>query len=395
MAVKFIHTGDWHLGKPYGRFEPDKQALLREARTRIPERVGTLARRLEAQVVLVAGDIFDSPWVGDDVLRKLAARLVQFTDIQWHFLPGNHDPSTPNGVWRRFAAHAGDHVVIHHEAALVQISEQVDLLVAPLTTKAVSHDPTVWMDQRQSKPGKIRLGLAHGAVRGFGSSGEATVPIAPDRADRGQLDYLALGDWHGVSQVNAHTWYAGTPEPDHFPDNDPGYVLSVEIERAGAPPVVQQHKTAQYKWQSFAIDQDADRKLSALLNELEQDAEASNTLLQVVLSGAVTIDDELQLRDKVSRLTDLVFDVQSDFSRLTITTGRDTSDLFEDPMLNQIASRLAAAIAAGETEATTSEQSAPAQSATAHPVTVEPRVARQALSLLTEFAHRRGPLNAS
>ena len=27
-----------------------------------------------------------------------------------------------------------------------------------------------------------------------------------------QLDYVALGDWHGLKQVNARSWYSGTPE---------------------------------------------------------------------------------------------------------------------------------------------------------------------------------------
>ena len=183
MAFHFIHTGDWHLGKPFGRFDADKAALLREARARIVDRVGGLARRVGAEAVLVAGDVFDAELIADGVLRKLAARLEQYDDLKWHFLPGNHDPATANGVWRGFSRLVrGDHVVVHHEAGQVEVRPGVDLLSAPLHARAVAHDPTAWMDGRERRAGTIRIGLAHGAVQGFGSAGEGSVLIAPDRA---------------------------------------------------------------------------------------------------------------------------------------------------------------------------------------------------------------------
>lgn len=30
--MKFLHSADWQLGKPYGRFEPDLRSALTEAR---------------------------------------------------------------------------------------------------------------------------------------------------------------------------------------------------------------------------------------------------------------------------------------------------------------------------------------------------------------------------
>ena len=39
--MKFIHSADWQLGKPYGRFEPKVRAVLSEARF---EAIDTLGR---------------------------------------------------------------------------------------------------------------------------------------------------------------------------------------------------------------------------------------------------------------------------------------------------------------------------------------------------------------
>ena len=77
---------------------------------------------------------------------------------------------------------------------------------------------------------RLRIGLAHGSIRDFSSRGEAQNQIAPDRAQRSNLDYLALGDWHGTLRVDARTWYSGTPETDRFQRDEPGHALLVTLE---------------------------------------------------------------------------------------------------------------------------------------------------------------------
>ncbi len=83
------------------------------------------------------------------------------------------------------------------------------------------------MDGVASPAGTLRIGLAHGSVQGFGSAGEANVPIDPARVKSAGLSYLALGDWHGTTRISDRAWYSGTPEPDGFRDNDPGNALVV------------------------------------------------------------------------------------------------------------------------------------------------------------------------
>jgi len=349
MTFQFIHTGDWHLAKSFGRFDAETAPLLRDARLRIVDRVGSLARQTEAAVVLVAGDVFDGPSVGDDVLRKLAARLDQFVDITWHFLPGNHDPAVANGVWQRFAKFAdAAHVVIHDEAGLHHLAADVDLLTAPLRTRAIAHDPTAWMTERERAAGTIRIGLAHGAVQGFGSVGEASVLISPDRAVTADLDYLALGDWHGVRQVGPKAWYAGTPEPDQFPDNEPGYALSVHIAGPGAEPVVERHWLAQYRWRREELAGDVLAELGNVERRVvDAGSEAANLLLRLDVRGRTTLDDEFELRDRIERLRDRILYLAADFSQLKIDSQELGPDTFGDPLLSAVAGRLAAK-AAGE-----------------------------------------------
>jgi len=351
MAFRFIHTGDWHLAKPFGRFDAEKAPLLRNARAGIVDRVGELARQVGAGTVLVAGDVFDGSLVADNILRKLAVRLEQFSDLEWHFLPGNHDPATPNGVWQRFTRFApGEHVVIHHTAGLRSLGDGVELLSAPLHARAIAHDPTAWMVDRVGAGGAIRIGLAHGAVQGFGSAGEASVLIAPDRAVSARLDYLALGDWHGVRQVGPRAWYAGTPEPDQFPENEPGYALSVQIAGDGSEPRVEQHWLGQYCWERHALSADLFAGLAALERNLGDGDDATRMLLQIQLSGRVGLEEELELRSRIERLGDMTFHTEADFNDLEIATGATNVGGLADPLLSTVSERLTERMAGDDAE---------------------------------------------
>ncbi len=345
MGFSFIHTGDWHLAKPFGRFDADKAVLLREARARIVDRVATLARRLEAQAVLVAGDVFDSPAVAEPVLRRLAAHLEQYRDIAWHFLPGNHDPAVANGVWQRFARHVtGDHVAIHLERGRHAIADGVELLVAPLAASQTSHDPTQWMDDEASPPGFVRIGLAHGAVSGFGSAGTAGTMIDPDRARASGLDYLALGDWHGCKSIRPNTWYAGTPEPDRFLDNDPGFVLFVRVAAAGGSVAVEPVDLAEYRWLARTIEAGASVALAAVERQVEAlGAGARQALLKLAVTGTATLGREIELKRRCARLADLTFHTHADFSGLAIDTDSVGEASFDDPLVGAVAGRLSAA----------------------------------------------------
>lgn len=58
--MRFLHTADLHLAKPFGRFDADTQAALRMARLDAVRRLGDAARAEKAQLILIAGDTFDA-----------------------------------------------------------------------------------------------------------------------------------------------------------------------------------------------------------------------------------------------------------------------------------------------------------------------------------------------
>lgn len=311
MAFKFIHTADWQIGRAFGRFDRELAHELRLARLDAIDRIADHARALSIQHVLVAGDIWDQDSPTDKTLHATLERLTKASHVTWWLLPGNHDPARPNGLWDRLLK-SGVFVIPKNVKAVlapqpIALEEDVFLLPSPWMSNLPGVDLTTWMDGAETPDGALRIGLAHGAVHGFGDDDEADAEIAATRVDTARLDYLALGDWHGLKHVNARTWYPGTPEPDRFPRNKPGQCLAITLDSQGAEPTVTPLETAQYTWLRSEFSVRPGMTAQDIFAAVFQDGTPhQQMLLQLTLTGRMRPQDQADLNNYVARLADAV-----------------------------------------------------------------------------------------
>lgn len=349
MAFRFIHTADWQIGKPFANFPSELAGELSAARLNAIARIAGIARDRATAHVLVAGDIFDSDKLGSVLVRRTLEHLKREADITWLLLPGNHDPARAEGIWDR-AAQIGlpANVIVLGADKPFAVSTHAVVLPAPLTSKTPGRDPTAWFDSAESAPGQIRIGLAHGSITGFSSEGESSVNIAPDRAKRARLDYLALGDWHGATRIDPRTWYSGTPEPDRYPANTPGYVLAVTAE-TGAPPQVEQVASAQFMWVKHDAVLASGDDLWALSRSIADLAPSpQSTLARVRLSGSVTLAEETALAAWNEEMAGRLRHLDLDTSALTVRATASDMDQFGASGALREAAELLASRAASE-----------------------------------------------
>jgi DNA repair exonuclease SbcCD nuclease subunit len=342
MRFAFIHTADWQIGKRFGAFEAEKAAVLRDQRLRAVDRVAQAARAAGANTVLVAGDVFDSETVSDVLAGQLLSRLKSYTDLVWHLLPGNHDPARAGGVWEAVAAGGMPaNVRVHLTPEPAELATDVVLLPAPLTSKSTAHDPTAWMDNVPSPAGALRIGLAHGSVQGFGSDGDANVPIDPARVKTAGLAYLALGDWHGVKQISDRVWYSGTPEPDSFPDNEPGYALCVRVDDANSAPEVERVATAYFTWMRRQQSLSGGEGLEAIEQEVSKlGADASRHLMALSLEGSISLAEFARVEERLAKLAPQLFHLAPDLARLQTSAAVSDIDELGSGMLATVAAHL-------------------------------------------------------
>jgi len=340
--VKILHTADWQIGRRYARFDPGDALALAEARWTTVERIAALATREQVAAVLVAGDVFDAQTVDDRTIHRLFNAMQGFVG-PWIMIPGNHDAALAESVWTRAARLVAipANVQVLLEAGVCEFPEQgLAVLAAPLTQRQTHGDLTAWFDEARSAPGLLRIGLAHGSVQGIlADEIDSSNPIAADRATRAQLDYLALGDWHGLKRIDARTWYSGTPEQDRFKDNDAGHVLVVDLPGGAQDPQVTPHRVTQYQWQSWHQTLAVASDLEGLLQRLAQ--LPASTVLDLTLSGQIDLDSEQRLATALVEAHARCRSVQWDQAALQLApTDQDIAALQADGYLGEVLAEL-------------------------------------------------------
>jgi DNA repair exonuclease SbcCD nuclease subunit len=269
VALKILHTADWHLGCRFPSFGDEDRTKLTRTRIEAVDRLLGTAESYSVNAVLCAGDLFDTP-APDEHWWKSLVKLFErrnWRDRPVFLLPGNHDPLQPNSVW------SGDHGfrralppwvhVVDRDNYEFPLSEEAVLYAEPCRSQAGSDDLASRLPLRSPGDRRIRIGLVHGQT--FDIAGHQTnFPIASDAAQQRGLNYLAIGDTHGFRELPPKanpTVYPGAPEATRFGELEAGSVAVVFFPRHGRPPMIQRQKVGLWRWKDERITSLADLEL--------------------------------------------------------------------------------------------------------------------------------------
>jgi len=129
--------------------------------------------------------------------------------------------------------------------------------------------------------------------------------------DRGAAHYVALGDKHSRTCVGdtGRIWYSGSPEVTNYDhvESDPGHVLVVDVdENDPAHPVsVEAHHVGRWRFLTLHRQVDNTRDIADLDLNLDLLADKDRTVVQLGLTGTLTVTDRAALDaclDKYARL---------------------------------------------------------------------------------------------
>jgi DNA repair exonuclease SbcCD nuclease subunit len=311
--MRFIHSSDLQIGKAFAFLQPEVSVLLQNGRHEAVKRLGEIAIEHETFTVLLAGDIFDKQQLSNVTVAKAVEIMRHFSGVTWHLIPGNHDHLRENGLWDRLARmQLPANVRVYTTPGAVKIADTgapVYLLPAPLRHISSAGDLTSYMDNEATPDGAIRIGMAHGSVRGFGSENDASNYISPARVDSAGLAYMALGDWHRQVKISDRMWYSGTPEPDSFklPPNSSmtlcngGSALLVEVAGPRATPVVRTIKTGRYHWHRVGKILTDDAQVELLEGELRAlHPDLGKIVLHLEVSGTLSLAGRKLFEERIA-----------------------------------------------------------------------------------------------
>lgn len=313
MTLRFLHSSDLHLGKPYGGYSEAIRGRLREARHGAIARLAQAAREAGAAVILMAGDSFDAETPAPDTLRHALRAMAEAGDITWIMLPGNHDSLAATELWRRIAADGPANLRAVTDSQPFPLAPGAFILPSPCTRRRPGRDLTESM-AAATPEGVLRIGLGHGAITDFSEEcGDAGI-IPPDRAALSGLDYLALGDWHGRMQVGPRTWYSGTPEADSFKHQATSGALIVTLDGDAKVEVVE---TGLFSWTTLALDLLPGDDAAAMLTRVLPMQGRRDMLMRLVATGRLPLAARSALEAALARLAPDFGWFDQDLSALT------------------------------------------------------------------------------
>lgn len=354
----FIHTADWQLGKPFaGVADVAKRSRIQQERIEGIRRIREVVIARQAAFVLVSGDLFDSPTPTRTVVAQ-ALGVIGEIPVPVYAIPGNHDHGGPGCLWEQ------SFFVAEHRARAPNLHVLLDrrpveredamILPCPLLHRQETRDPTAWIRTFDfgACDARPRIALVHGSVGTFGGqidhedvAGPPNV-VAIESLPLADLDYVALGDWHGFAPAGPKAWYAGTHETDRFPRQGqrPGHVACVTVSRGGRP-VVEPLPTSRLAWLDVAVDvgDDGPARVEETLSAITTAAGFDRCLVDLAVRGRVSLAARRRLDEVLESWSHrlLRLDVHDTVTLCPAADEvRDLAERANDPIISRVATEL-------------------------------------------------------
>lgn len=224
-SVKIVHTADLHLGAAAVN---TGDASERSAEMRITaENIFKLCREESADLLLIAGDLFESNSVDDGTVESVFSAIANIAETQVVFAAGNHDPLTSDSPFLKYRDKLPENLtVLKTEDSCVEFEE----LGVRIYGKSFS---SVYMEKSERfgiEP--INDGLINIMVLHADKAGDSKYnPINDNFIKSSKMDYIALGHIHKYSGImrleNTFFAYPGCPEPHGFDEcGEKGVILA-------------------------------------------------------------------------------------------------------------------------------------------------------------------------
>lgn len=189
--LKFIHAADFHLDSAFGALTAQQAASRRREGRELCFRLADYVNRNGVDLVLLAGDLFDSASAFRETGEQLAQALGQM-EAPVFIAPGNHDWYGPGSPWQTVDWPENVHIFREDRMTAVELPKW-SLTVHGAAFTASEQTAGLLTGFTAPADGRTHIGLLHGEL----DPAEARYdPIRREEIAASGLDYLALGHIH-------------------------------------------------------------------------------------------------------------------------------------------------------------------------------------------------------
>lgn len=286
--MRILHMADLHLDSPFAGLDISRAERRRREMRETFSRMMRYAREAGVDMVVIAGDLFDSAFVTRETVALLCRELSALS-CPVIITPGNHDPYTAGSVWEKTAF--SENVHIFKESSLEKIS--FDSLGCDVYGYAFTspYESECRVGGRVVDADKINLLVCHGDISSPISK-YAPLPVAAIRAFG--ADYTALGHIHNpeatVAPLQGLGAYCGCPEGRDFGECGQKGALIVDITKDTVKIQPVRFSKRVYAVHNVSVDgaENMATVSAAIDNCIRENGEGDEHLVRIILTGSVS-----------------------------------------------------------------------------------------------------------
>ena len=289
--IKILHTADLHLDSAFEALPAGKAAIRRAEQRELLSRLAELARSERADIVLLAGDIFDGGGTYFETGAEFV-RCLRDMSVPVFIAPGNHDPYDARSPYAKLDIPQNVRIFTERDVECAELPE-LGVRVYGAAFTGSTDGPDITNIRTERAEGTWNILCAHGEV-GFD-------PVNEQALSASGLDYAALGHIHKTSGLrrSGGTWYSwpGCPEGRGFDECGEKGILQIDIDgetvKAGFIP------TAARRYEKLRVEPGADA-LAAIRAALPKDT--ADDVYKIILTGeSFAAPDLAYLRQALER----------------------------------------------------------------------------------------------
>ncbi len=298
MAVSILHLADAHLGSTVSAFSADKNII----RTREIEYtlLNTLKTAQSYDIVLMSGDIFDSPSVPTHLADMVLNAIASCPDTRFFYACGNHDPYiSPIIDYCVQNCPENLHIFGPEFPEYITISE-LGVCICGISFAHSHQSESLLASVTPCDDSLIGIMCVHGEL----TEGDNAIynPISLPLIEQAGFNYLALGHVHSFSGIEKFGKlfyaYSGVPEPRGFDECGKKGCVCGTIDKLSAN--LKFMPLARREYIDDIIDISSLSDFSQLISVLNDAIACHDNIYRITLCGTNKINSILQPSQLVS-----------------------------------------------------------------------------------------------
>lgn len=279
--IKFLHMADIHFNRPASGIPEEKRAVRRQEVRSAFSAALALGKEKGADVILIAGDLFDTPDADIGTVSFIKNELAKIAPIPVLISPGNHDPY--GNAYKSLDDGSCPNLTVFKKGITHKSFPEKGFTVYGVGFESEIENDPLLRSLHINDEKDINIALIHGEIAPTSDYN----PITEEDIAKSGMDYVALGHVHsysGIKKTGGVSYaYCGALEGGGFDEcGEKGVIfgtLSKDGCNADLIPVCRR------QWHTLEINVSKMSSLQEIIDCVCNETKNKNDLYKIVLTG--------------------------------------------------------------------------------------------------------------